>query len=94
MSKRGDGLGKDGHWIGDQVGKAEVVHSEDDDGVEVGVKAGDVGREGGDGLGDGNELSRLCLVRFCHIGRSMFVLLGNVWMDFQNYLRPWRSKDD
>lgn len=75
MSKRGESLGKDGHWIGDQVGKAEVVNSEDNNGMEVGVEAGDVGREDGDGLGDGGELSRLCLVPLCHIGRSMTVLV-------------------
>ena len=36
--------------------------------MEVRVEASEVGRKDGDGLGDGNELSRLCLSCLCHIG--------------------------
>ena len=44
--------------------------------MEMRVEAGDVGRKGGDGLGDGDELSRLCLSRICHIGRSIIVVVS------------------
>lgn len=71
MSKRSESLVEDRDWVGDQIGKAEVVDSEDNNGMEVRVKAGDVGRKEGNGLGDGDELSRLCLGCFCHIGRSI-----------------------
>ncbi len=38
----------------------------------VGVEAGDICGEHGDGLGDGNELSRLCLgSRLAHLGISI-----------------------
>ena len=75
MGKRSDSLREDRHRVVDQIGKAEVVNSEDDNGVEVGVEASEVGRQDRDGLGDGNELSRLCLGSFCHIGRSIIVVV-------------------
>ena len=71
MSKRSESLEEDGDRVGDQIGKAKVVYSEDEDGMEVGVEAGDVGRKDRDGLGDGDELSRLCLGCFCHIEGCM-----------------------
>lgn len=74
MGKRSESLEEDRHWVGDQIGKAEVVNSENNDGVEVGVEAGDVAGKDGDGLGDGDELSRLCLGCFCHLEGSIVVV--------------------
>ena len=74
MSKRSESLEEDRNWVGDQIGKGEVVNSEDDNGVEVGVEAGDVGRKDGYGLRYGDELSRPCLGCFCHIGRIIIVI--------------------
>ena len=71
MGERSKSLGEDGHGVGDQIGKGEIVNSEDDNGMEVGVEAGDVGGKNGDGLRGGDELSRLRLGCFCHIGRSI-----------------------
>ena len=82
MGKRCDGLGENRDWVGDQVGKAEVINSEDDNGMKVGIEASDVGRQDGDGLGDRNEFSRLCLVRFCHIRGSIILL--NKFLSFCN----------
>ncbi len=76
MGKRSESLGEDRDWVGDQIGKAEVVNSEDDNGVEVGVEAGDVGRKDGYGLGYGDERSRLCLGCFCHIGRNIILVVS------------------
>ena len=75
MGKRSDSLRENRDWVGDQIGKAEVVNSEDENGMEVGIEASDVGGQDGDGLGDGNELSRLCLVSFCHIRGSIIVVV-------------------
>ena len=68
MGKRSERLCENGHWITDQVGEADVVDSEDNDGMEVGIDTSDVGRKDGDGLGDRYEFSRLRLSRFRHIG--------------------------
>lgn len=76
MGKRSDSLRENRDWIVDQIGKAEVVNSEDDNGMEVGIEASDIGRQDGDGLGDGNEFSRLCLVCFCHIRDSIIVVVS------------------
>ena len=75
MGKRSDSLRENRHWVVDQIGKAEVVNGEDDDGMEVGIEASNVGRKDGDGLRDGDELSRPCLYRLCHHGRSMVVVV-------------------
>lgn len=75
MGKRSDSFREDRHWVIDQIGKAEVVYSEDDNGMEVCIKASNVGRKDGDWLRDGDELSRPCLDRFCHIGRSIIVVV-------------------
>ena len=45
MGKRSDSLGEDGHRVGDKIGEAEEVNSEDQNGMDVGVEAGDVGRK-------------------------------------------------
>ena len=74
MCKRSESLGEDRHGVGNEVRKAEVVHSEDNDGMEVGVKAGDIGRKDRDGLRNGDELSRLCLYCFCHIRGSIIAV--------------------
>lgn len=55
MGKRSESLREDRHWVGDQIGKAEVVNSEDNHGMKVRVEAGDVCRKYGNGLGDGGE---------------------------------------
>lgn len=52
--------------------------------MKVGIEAGDVGRKDGYGLGDGNELSRLRLGCFCHIGRSIIVVVSHNSIDIQN----------
>lgn len=75
MGKRSDCLGENRYWVVDQIGKAEVIDSEDENGMKMGVEARNVGRQDGDGLGDGDELSRLCLGRFCHIGRSIIIVV-------------------
>ena len=75
MGKRSDSLRENRDWVGNQIGKAEVVNSEDDDRMEVGIEASDVGGKDGDGLGYGNEFSRLCLVCFCHIGGSIIIVV-------------------
>ena len=75
MGKRSDSLGENRDRVGDQIGKAEVVNSEDENGMEVGIEASDIGRQDGDGLGDRNEFSRLCLVCFCHIGGSIVIVV-------------------
>ena len=75
MSKRCDSLGEDRHWVFDQIGKREVVNGEDDDRMEVGIEASNVGRQDRDGLGDRYEFSRLCLSGFCHIGLRIFCCL-------------------
>lgn len=74
MGKRCNGLGEDRHWVFDQIGKGEVVNSEDDDGMEVGIKASDVGRQDRDGLGDRCEFSRPCLSGFCHTGLRIILV--------------------
>ena len=75
MGKRSDGLRENRDWIVDQIRKAEVVNSEDENGMDVGIEASDISRQNGDGLGDGNEFSRLCLVCFCHIRGSIIVVV-------------------
>ena len=84
MGKRSDSFRENRDWVGDQIGKAEVVNSEDDNGMEVGIEASDIGRQDGDRLGEGNEFSRLCLVCFCHIGGNIIIVVvlqhcSNVW---------------
>ena len=76
MGKRSESLGEDRDWIGDEVGKAEVVRSENNNGMEVGVEASDVGGKHGDRLGYGDELSRLRLGCFCHTERSIVTVLS------------------
>ena len=56
------------------MGKAEVVNSEDNNWMEVSVETSDIGRKNRDGLGDGNELSRLCLGCVCHTGQGIILL--------------------
>lgn len=80
MGKRCDGLGEDRHWVVDQIVKREVVNSEDDDRMEVGIEASNVGRQDGDGLGDRYEFSRLCLSGFCHIGLRIVVIVVVVFV--------------
>ena len=75
MCKRSDSLRENRDWVVDQIGKAEVVNSEDDNGMEVCIKASDIGRQDGNGLGDGDEFSRLCLVYFCHVRGSIIVVV-------------------
>ena len=75
MGERSDGLRENRDWVVDQIGKAEVVNSEDDNGVKVGIEASDVRRQDRDGLGDGDEFSKLCLVCLCHIGRNIIVVV-------------------
>ena len=75
MGKRSDSFREYSDWVGNQIGKAKVVNSEDDNGMEVGIEASDIGRQDGDGLGDRNEFSRFCLVCFCHIGGSIIVVV-------------------
>ena len=75
MGKRSDSLGENRDRVGDQIGKAEVVNSEDENGMEVGIEASDIGRQDGYGLGDRDEFSRLCLVVFRHIGGSIIVVV-------------------
>ena len=77
MGKRSKSLGEDRHWVGDQIGKAEVVDSEDNHGMKVGIETGGVSRKDGYGLGDGDELSRLCLGCFCHTRRSIVVVVSH-----------------
>ena len=93
MGKGSESLGEDRHWVGDEIGKAEVVNSENNDGMEVGVEASDVGRKDRDGLGDGNELSRFCLRCFCHIGRSIIAVVSQQ-LDCPSKLGFWSSKRD
>ena len=76
MGERSESFREGRHGVGDQVGEAEVVDGEDDDGMEVRVEAGDVGRKDGDGLGDGDEFPRLCLGCFCHNGRSIIYVVS------------------
>ena len=71
MGKRSESLGEDRHWVGNKIREAEVVNSEDNDGMEVVVEAGDIGRKDRDGLRGGNKLSRLYLCCFCHIRVSI-----------------------
>ena len=44
MGKRSDSFRENRDWVGDQIGKAEVVNSEDENGMEVGIEASDIGR--------------------------------------------------
>ena len=76
MGERSKSLGEGRYWVGDQIRKAKVVDGEDSKGMEMRVEAGDVGRKDGDGLGDRDKLSRLCLGCFCHIGRSILVVVS------------------
>ena len=73
MSKRGHSLGEDRDWVSDEIGKAEVVNGEDENGMDVGVEASDVGGKDRDRLRYGDELSRLCLGRFRHTRRRSMV---------------------
>ena len=75
MGERSKSFGEGRHWVGDQIRKAKVVNGEDSKGMEMRVEAGDVGRKDGDGLGGRDKLSRFCLNCFCHIGRSIFVVV-------------------
>lgn len=84
MGKRSESLGEDRHGVGNKIREAEVVNSEDNDGMEMGVEAGDISRKDRDGLRDGDELSRLCLYCFCHIrGSIMSGVSQTIWLLFK-----------
>ena len=73
MGKRSNSLGEHRDWVIDEVGEAEVVNCEDENGMNVGVEASDVGRKDRNRLRYGDELSRLCLGCFRHTRRRSMV---------------------
>ena len=50
MGERSESFGEDRHRVGNEIREAEVVNSEDNNGMEVVVEAGNIGRKDRDGL--------------------------------------------
>lgn len=94
MGKRSESLGEGRYWVGNEIREAEVVNSEDNNGMEVVVEAGDIARKDRDGLRDGNKLSRLCLCCFCHIRVCIVTVVSQRLDCSQVQLGLWSSERD